>query len=95
MKPVSYVVLENKTEEDLAPVMITSGRFDGFVFTFGTVKIDEMESEEGARLQYTYDIVQVPEDHDVQDDESDRIEFETTIGDILVSILEEEVMKQE
>ena len=72
-----YAVLEAKDKDSVCPIMIVEGQYEGTVLTFDVVKI----SEDGV-LSFNYNVM-----------EGDAIgsEFENTLGDILVNMIEEKV----
>jgi len=82
----NYVVLEQTTPESTAEVMITEGKFEGFVYTYGVIKVNEDETGQGI-LSYNYELKSAPEDFVIVDEEAEQKEFEILIGDILVDIV--------
>lgn len=85
-----YVYLEQGDKDALCPIMITEGPFEGFVYQYGVVKVEEIEdnNDEGAKLSFDYQLIEVPHDYQVTEDEDEeKVQFETVIGDILTDII--------
>ena len=76
---VKYAVLEAADEDSLCPIMIAEGPFESYVIQIDTVSIND----EGV-LSFNYTVIEGSEDCDKQ-------LFETTIGDIIVSMIMEKV----
>jgi len=74
-----YAVLEAKDEDSLCPIMIAEGPFESYVLQIDTVSMND----EGV-LSFNYEVLQGSEDCDKQ-------LLETTIGDIIVSMIMEKV----
>lgn len=82
-----FLYLEQGDEDALCPIMITEGPFEGFVYQYGVVSVSEHDHEDGAKLSYDYQLIEVPEDYVVVDEEQEQVNFETVIGDILTEIV--------
>ena len=72
-----YAVLEAKDNDSVCPIMIVEGQYEGTVLTFDVVKI----SEDGV-LSFNYNVMEGG---------ATGSEFENTLGDILVNMIEEKV----
>jgi len=100
-KPVKYEVRDDKRDEKdaTAKIMIKEGRFVGFSFSFGIVKMHEPTENDKLKIDFTYKVHEVPEDYDMQDllnpnegfkdkfEEQEQKEFEKTMSDILYDII--------
>ena len=64
-------------------IRITNEKYKNVAVSIGRVSIDSSKEDE-AKLSYEYDVVDLPEDEDIKLDE----EFEITLGDIIVDIIE-------
>ena len=73
----NYAVLEAKDKDSVCPIMIVEGQYEGTVLTFDVVKI----SEDGV-LSFNYNVME---------GDATGSEFENTLGDILVNMIEEKV----
>jgi hypothetical protein len=82
-----YEVLDTKDEKDTARVMICDGKYEAFLYKYGVVKVEEISEDDGAALTFEYDLIEAPEDYQTEDEDAEKIEFETLIGDILVDIV--------
>jgi hypothetical protein len=72
-----YAVLEAKDKDSVCPIMIVEGQYEGTVLTYDVVKI----SEDGV-LSFNYNVME---------GDATGSEFENTLGDILVNMIEEKV----
>ena len=72
-----YAVLEAKDKDSVCPIMIVEGQYEGTVLTYDVVTI----SEDGV-LSFTYNVME---------GDATGSEFENTLGDILVNMIEEKV----
>lgn len=72
-----YAVLEAKDKDSVCPIMIVEGQYEGTVLTYDVVTI----SEDGV-LSFSYNVM---------DGDATGSEFENTLGDILVNMIEEKV----
>lgn len=89
---IKYTVLEQASETATADIRIDEGKFKDFVYNYGVVTFKD--TEEGI-LSYNYDLKQAPEDFKTDNEEADKKEFETLIGDILVEIISEFLKEKE
>ena len=72
-----YAVLEAKDKDSVCPIMIVEGQYEGTVLTYDVVKI----SEDGV-LSFNYNVME---------GDAAGSEFENTLGDILVNMIEKKV----
>jgi len=82
----------SRKEDEWASILIDSGEFTGIIYQYGKVSVPEKENEDGNMpLSFKYTIV----DYNGHTEESlkETEEFTTTIGDILVVILDEQLEK--
>ena len=82
MKP--YKILE-EDHEGLYHILLTEGEYKGIIYTYGRVRL--LEDEDVLRIQFEYDI------HENPVGKLDPIQFRNHIGDILVEMLEENLLK--
>jgi hypothetical protein len=75
-----------------ASILIDSGKYNGVIYQYGKVSVPKEENEDGNMpLVFKYTIVEFNSHTDESLKETE--EFTTTIGDILVSILDEQLEK--
>ena len=100
-KPVKYEIRDDKLGEkdNTAKIMILEGRFVGFSFSFGVVKMHEPNENDKLKVDFTYKIHEVPDDYDPNDiltnsqefsdefEEQEQKEFEKTMSNILYDII--------
>ena len=75
-----------------ASILIDSGKYNGIIYQYGKVSVPEEENEDGNMpLAFKYNVL----DYNGHTEESlkETEEFTTTIGDILVVILDEQLEK--
>lgn len=72
-----YAVLEAKDKDSVCPIMIVEGQYEGTVLTYDVVTI----SEDGV-LSFNYNVME---------GDATGSEFENTLGDILVNMIEKKV----
>jgi hypothetical protein len=83
------VLFDEYKDEKLARIKLTSGRWDGIIYNYHTIRFIEEEGD-NAVLKFEYDIVSTPKDFVIDNlTEEDKREFDDHIGDILVSIIED------
>ena len=62
-------------------------KFNGIKYSYGSVSLGDGEGEE-LRVRFDYDIVETPKTLDIETlSESDMKEFDTLLGDVLVSFV--------
>ncbi len=83
-----YEYVEDANNKELECIKITEGKYDGFVYQYGQVSINEEDSDQEASLNFNYRI-----EEDVKDSDAD--ELQNVLGDILVDILEKHVEETE
>ena len=75
-----------------ASILIYKGKYEGIIYQYGKVSVPKEENEDGNMpLVFKYTIVEFNSHTDESLKETE--EFTTTIGDILVSILDEQLEK--
>ena len=75
-----------------ASILIDSGKYNGVIYQYGKVSVPKEENEDGNMpLVFKYTIVEFNSHTDESLKETE--EFTTTIGDILVVILDEQLEK--
>tara|TARA_R110002073_G_C9310343_1_gene567507 strand:- start:10 stop:333 length:324 start_codon:yes stop_codon:yes gene_type:complete len=83
------VLFDEYPDEKLARIKLTSGKWDGTIYNYHTIRFLEEENDD-AVLKFEYDVIHTPEGLNVEAlTEDDKKEFEDYLGDILVSIIEE------
>jgi|TARA_Y100000034_G_scaffold135382_1_gene207098 hypothetical protein len=85
---LEYEYIEDANDKELECIKIIEGKYNGFVYQYGQVSINEEDDESQASLNFNYRIIE-----DV--DDSDADELQTILGDILVDILENHVEETE
>lgn len=76
------VLTENLGSQVFHPIRLTSGPYQGIIFTYGMVKL--VEDEDHMTLKFDYDIHEVPEHLEGYD----AAELEKELGDFLVELIE-------
>lgn len=66
-------------------VTLTEGKFAGVKYVLGKTELIENENKDNLTLKYTYDIIES------KIEDSDKPEFETLIGDVLMQMLSDGV----
>lgn len=88
----SYTFVERRIDEEYVQVAtkITSGKYDGLIFSIGQVSLSPSTdpANEAPQLSYQYMVESMPDG--VEKDES----FDKMIGDIIMDILEDEYASQ-
>lgn len=86
--PVKYSLLEhgNSFHENHWAVQIDEGKYEGVVYQYDTVSINEQEDNGDVVLTFNTITLDNPSDLDLTSDD-----FETIIGDILTSVIEEQL----
>lgn len=84
--PVKYDLIEhdNSFHENHWAVRIEEGQYEGVAYQYDTVSIEEEDGD--VVLSFNTITLENPDELDLTTDE-----FESTIGDILVSIIEEQL----
>jgi hypothetical protein len=81
MSNLRYVVVESK-QDGFQAIKLTEGAFEGIVYTYGKVRIDEDEEQGKAYIRFEYEIL----DHNDKG-LTDPKPFERYIGDILQELI--------
>jgi soluble P-type ATPase len=76
-----YFILADKKDPKHMNVMIGSGKYDGVVFRYNIVKINENESEGIANMNILYEVIRGKK-------KASNKEFSILVGEILNDILE-------
>lgn len=85
------VLFDEYTDEKLARIKLTEGKYSGIIYHYNTVKFLEEDGDD-AILQFEYDVVSTPEGLDVDAlTTEDKREFENLVGDILTDIISKTV----
>ena len=84
MSEYSFV---NRKGDDQTSIRIENGRFENVIYNYGRVTIPQEENEDGTMpFHFEYNIL---DNANIPEEEFDE-EFFTTIGDILVDIIDNE-----
>tara|TARA_A100001201_G_C3991903_1_gene171839 strand:+ start:197 stop:568 length:372 start_codon:yes stop_codon:yes gene_type:complete len=82
-------------DEKKVCVEISEGPFSGTILEFGKFSLNAKENEE-LTADYEYDIIYVPEDkRDVEYTDEEGEEFESMVGDILMSFIYKQFKEKE
>ena len=82
-----YEVIFNEKNHSTAPVRILEGTFKDFVYKYGEVKVGDFEDDKEVPLKFDYELIEVPESYEVDDEEAEQLQFEQLIGDVLYDII--------
>jgi len=75
-----------------ASILIDSGKYSGLIYQYGKVSVPKQENEDGNMpLSFKYNVVEY--NGNTEESLKETEEFTTTIGDILVVILDEQLEK--
>lgn len=77
-----YTVTEEDSTIDTTVIKITVDPYKDVTYYYKTVGLHEVD--EAAKLKFTYDVIDCPSNIDISQSVED---FETLLGDILVSII--------
>ena len=84
MSEYSFVT---RKDDEQTSIRIENGKFENVIYNYGRVTIPQEENEDGTMpFQFEYNIV---DNANIPEEEFDE-EFFTTIGDILVDIIDNE-----
>lgn len=88
----SYTFVERRIDDEYVQVAtkITSGKYEGLIFSIGQVSLSPSQNpnEEPPQLSYQYMVEHMPDG--IEKDEN----FDKMIGDIIMDILEDEYASQ-
>jgi hypothetical protein len=73
---------ENGSPDQNCPIEITDGKYKGIVYTYGTVKVEELPNEQ-LNIIMDVSIIKAPKDFDKESQE-----FTNTVGQIFADIVE-------
>lgn len=82
---IEFLIGESTEEDGTAPIMITSGTYEGTEFNIGSVSFGE--DGESCTMSYSYDLVDKTVD---KTEELDKI-----VGDVIISILTEKLAEED
>ena len=76
---------DTQTEDDsgFINIKLLGGEFDGIVYRYGKVSVQEEEEQEQAYLTFEFDVV----DHNGRESLEENMEFKNHIGNILQHIM--------
>lgn len=86
---IDYEFIDNDGAEKVTSIRILKGKFEGVVYHYGKV---EVVDEEPPRIKFDY-YVDDPGKFDIKDLKSNK-KFDTMMGDILVSIFDNNILKK-
>ena len=94
MHKIAYYTEEHGSDQ--YAIVLEEGKFAGIKFTFGAVtfappETGEITEENNCTLKYDYDIIESP----ITIDETNVVEFETLLGDLLLQLIEEGAVKND
>ena len=69
-------------QDSIGNIRILEEKYNGIAVSIGKISIDASEDKETATLQYDYDVLELPDEIEIDD------EFNQLLGDIIVDILE-------
>ena len=73
-------------DQDTALIRITEGKFIDFVYQYGNVSIGD-DNEETFPVSFNYELKSAPETYEYIDEQTEKLEFEQILGDILYDII--------
>jgi len=88
-------MVQNKTKyafvqrevDDFSCIKITSGPYEGVIYTYGQVKFASEENKQGELpLKFTYNV-----QRNINDVDTESEEFRFAIGDILIEVMEKQL----
>jgi|LWDU01.1.fsa_nt_gi hypothetical protein len=85
-----YELVENEKISDKIAIKLIGGEFDGMIYLYGEVGASVIENDK-AKLKFNYEVVKNPNQYDHENSE----EFECTIGNILVTLIDEHLIKDD
>ena len=91
-KPPKYCFLSELADQPTCPIRIKTGKFSGIEYSYGKVSFDE--SAEGIpdkhlQMNFQYFIIKNP--NDIEDND----ELKSTVGDILVELIDMKKVEEE
>ena len=83
---------QNEDDEQFA-FAITEGKFQDVIYKYNRFGlVDPVEGEEELKYRFEYDILEIPEKiREKKYSDSEGIEFEKLIGDILIEVIQENI----
>ena len=83
----NYVIPES--EDTTIGIKLLSGKYIGTIYQYGKVRFEE-EKDDAIYLQFVYNVMETPLEKDVLEKD---MNFKNHIGDILVSIMSQNIDK--
>jgi hypothetical protein len=80
---VDFKLLVSESDSEAVNIELSSGPFQGVVYSYGKVTTQEIKDKEEAYLTFEYDLIDSNGMEDLESDDN----FKNHIGDILVSII--------
>tara|TARA_B100000749_G_C18353119_1_gene434166 strand:- start:531 stop:926 length:396 start_codon:yes stop_codon:yes gene_type:complete len=91
-KPPKYCFLSELEDQPTCPIRIKTGKFSGIEYAYGKVSFDENTEgipDKHLRMNFQYFIIKNP--NDIEDGD----ELKSTVGDILVELIEMKKVAEE
>ena len=80
---VDYTFIQSEDDSSLANVKLISGEYEGIVYSYGKVSVEEDEENDTAYLSFAFNIV----DPNGFDNIEENLEFKNYIGEVLTTIM--------
>ena len=91
-KPPKYCFLSELADQPTCPIRIKTGKFSGIEYSYGKVSFNESAEgipDEHLQMNFQYFIIKNP--NDIEDND----ELKSTVGDILVELIEMKKVAEE
>ena len=91
-KPPKYCFLSELADQPTCPIRIKTGKFSGIEYSYGKVSFDESAEgipDEHLQMNFQYFIIKNP--NNIEDND----ELKSTVGDILVELIEMKKVAEE
>lgn len=88
-KEVDFRLLIPEEDNDSINIQLLTGEYSGVVYSYGKVSVKEIEEDEHAELAFEYDLIDSNNIENLEDNPA----FKDHIGNILVSIIMENIEK--
>lgn len=91
-KPPKYCFLSELADQPTCPIRIKTGKFSGIEYAYGKVSFDESAEgipDEHLQMNFQYFIIKNP--NNIEDND----ELKSTVGDILVELIEMKKVAEE
>lgn len=86
---VDYTFIQSEDDNSLANVKLISGEYDGIIYSYGKVSIEEDEENDRAYLSFAFNVV----DSNGFDNLEENLEFKNYIGEVLTTIMTTNIPK--